>query len=219
MSATAFEISETANWLNRKSFVHNIKKPELLVSGVGQLQTAYSLMKQIHQVRPDLIIQAGIGGSSCSQDLGSLFAIESEQIADLGAQNSAEFQDVFRMGLADPDQYPFKKGKLPNPNQRLLNWSELRLREGTTVNEIKSTDSPVFKRFERPLVESMEGAALHYTALMENIPFLQIRAVSNEIGERNKGAWKLTEAISNLNKGLINLINKLETTDETQLGI
>ena len=32
----------------------------------------------------------------------------------------------------------------------------------------------------------MEGAALHYACIMEHIPFIQLRAVSNFVGERDK---------------------------------
>jgi futalosine hydrolase len=48
----------------------------------------------------------------------------------------------------------------------------------------------------------MEGAALHYTCLMENIPFIQLRAVSNFVGERDKNKWKMKEAIAVLNEKL-----------------
>jgi futalosine hydrolase len=58
-------------------------------------------------------------------------------------------------------------------------------------------------------VESMEGAALHYVCLSEKIPFLQLRGVSNYAGERNKSKWKLKEAIGNLNKELIRLLEDL----------
>jgi futalosine hydrolase len=61
----------------------------------------------------------------------------------------------------------------------------------------------------------MEGAALHYVCLMEEIPFLQIRSVSNLLGDRDKKGWKLKEAIEELNESLIALIQKLEKADET----
>jgi futalosine hydrolase len=57
----------------------------------------------------------------------------------------------------------------------------------------------------------MEGAALHYVGLMENIPFIQIRALSNYIGERDKTKWKLHEAVSNLNAELQRLIKNYST--------
>ena len=42
-----------------------------------------------------------------------------------------------------------------------------------------------------------------------NIPFLQIRAVSNYIGERDKEKWKMKEAINNLNQTILKYVDKL----------
>ena len=55
----------------------------------------------------------------------------------------------------------------------------------------------------------MEGATLHYTCRQAGIPFLQIRAVSNYIGERNKANWKIKEALDNLNQTLLKYIDRL----------
>ena len=60
---------------------------------------------------------------------------------------------------------------------------------------------------------------LNYVCLMEKIPFLQIRSVSNELGERDKTRWKLSEALLHLNEALIVLIQKLQTVDETLFRI
>ena len=61
-----------------------------------------------------------------------------------------------------------------------------------------------------PDIESMEGACFHFAALMEKIPFLQLRAVSNFVGDRNKANWKLEEAIMNLNDALVNYCKTLD---------
>jgi futalosine hydrolase len=53
----------------------------------------------------------------------------------------------------------------------------------------------------------MEGAALHYVCLMENVPFVQIRSISNYIGERNKKKWDMMDSIMNLNDSLMRIIN------------
>jgi futalosine hydrolase len=45
--------------------------------------------------------------------------------------------------------------------------------------------------------------------MKENIPFVQIRSISNYVGERNKQKWKLKEAVQNLNKELIRLVEGL----------
>jgi futalosine hydrolase len=45
----------------------------------------------------------------------------------------------------------------------------------------------------------MEGAAFMYACLIHQIPFAEVRAVSNVVEKRNRASWKLREAIDNLN--------------------
>jgi futalosine hydrolase len=56
----------------------------------------------------------------------------------------------------------------------------------------------------------MEGAAFHYVCLTEKVPFLQLRAVSNYVGERNKKNWNIKLAIENLNKATIEVLHLLQ---------
>ena len=55
----------------------------------------------------------------------------------------------------------------------------------------------------------MEGAALHYVCRSMKVPFLQMRVVSNYIGERDKTKWMLGGAIENLNNTLLQYVDKL----------
>jgi futalosine hydrolase len=55
----------------------------------------------------------------------------------------------------------------------------------------------------------MEGAALHYVCLQQQQSFLQLRGISNAVGERNKEKWATGEAVTNLNKELKILIQNL----------
>ena len=84
--------------------------------------------------------------------------------------------------------------------------------KGITVNKI--TDDAFQNKMIRekfsPAVESMEGAAFHYVCLLERINFLQLRAISNRVGERDKSKWKLKESIENLNKELLRIIENLK---------
>jgi futalosine hydrolase len=54
----------------------------------------------------------------------------------------------------------------------------------------------------KPDIESMEGAAFHYVCLSLGVPFLQIRSISNRVGERDKRKWEMKTAIANLNRAL-----------------
>ena len=80
--------------------------------------------------------------------------------------------------------------------------------KAVTVNKVTDSElqeQQIIRHFD-PDLESMEGAALHYVCLQENVPFLQLRAVSNYVGERDKVKWKMKEAIQNLNTELLTLI-------------
>jgi len=50
---------------------------------------------------------------------------------------------------------------------------------------------------------------LHYIGRDLSIPFIQIRAVSNYVGERNKAKWKMQEAIYNLNETVLQYLDAL----------
>jgi len=218
-SATDFEISETASWLSNHTIGLNALKAKLLITGIGQLQTAYTLQNKIRFERPDLVIQAGIGGAATKEEIGKVYAIGSEQIADLGVMEKAGFSNIFDMGLDNPDRFPFSEGKLKNPYRFLLEWTGLPVLDGITVNEIKSSDFSDLQRNSSLVVESMEGVALHYVCLMEQVPFLQIRSLSNLTGDRDKSRWKIKEAIKSLHETLVHLIQKLEKADETLFRI
>jgi futalosine hydrolase len=82
---------------------------------------------------------------------------------------------------------------------------------GVTVNEITTEEKRIayYKNNLEAKIETMEGAALHYVAMMENIPFIQLRSISNYIGERDKTNWTLSESISNLNIALRSVLQKV----------
>jgi futalosine hydrolase len=84
--------------------------------------------------------------------------------------------------------------------------------KAATVNRI--TDDPIWikslsQKYEAG-IETMEGAAFHYISLVERIPFLQIRAISNWVGERDKRKWAMKPAINNLNIALKELYSKYQ---------
>lgn len=187
------------------------KNIDILITGIGLTATTYSLMKQLRLKKPDLIIQAGVGGCfDTGIAPGKVVVVKQEAIADQSVIELNQLKTLFDLKLVPQDQFPFKKGWLIN-NSDELKKTTLKKVKGISVNEITTSRQKVnfYKETFNPVVESMEGAALHYVCLMENIPFIQLRAVSNYVAERNKNNWNMKESIINLNKELIKLLNKL----------
>ncbi len=181
-------------------------------SGVGMLASAVSLTRMIMEDKPDLVIQAGIAGCfDHSAPLGKVVVVHEENLADMGVEEEGKWKDIFDLKLEKSSYPPFDKRKLPNPWLRQYNLLKLPEVSAITINEI-STDPERIQQWIKkyaPVTESMEGAALHYICRDANIPFLQIRALSNYVGERNKANWKIQESITHLNQTLVRYIDKL----------
>ena len=174
------------------------------ITGIGAMMSGWWLGKYLAEIHPQLVIQAGVAGSFYPDwKPGQAMAIQKDFIGDLGAWESDGFQDVFRLGLLAESQPPFQEGWLVNPHTRLLKESGLPLASSVTVNEI-STDPKDIRRFQQSgvMLETMEGAALHFACLQSGTPFVQIRTISNTVGVRDKQHWELSAAIDSLNQYL-----------------
>ena len=55
----------------------------------------------------------------------------------------------------------------------------------------------------------MEGAAFHYVCLEAGVPFLQLRGLSNLVGDRNKSRWQMTTALNSVRDALFLTIDRL----------
>ncbi len=214
-AATTFEIQPTIDYLAKKT---SSGVPPL-ITGVGSLATTWSLMRQIDRSRPDLIIQAGIAGCFTGRKPGEVLVVREEMLADLGVWEDQRFKTLFDLKLADSEAAPFSNGRLVNPYQQLLSLTSLDPVSAITVNEITTDPARIawYQQNTAAVVESMEGGGLHYVCLREKIPFVQLRAVSNDIGVRDKTKWDIRSAILNLNEQLISLLEKLEKNTDAIL--
>ena len=184
---------------------------DVLITGVGIPSVLYHLQKRIHQLEYDLIIQAGIAGTfDHNIPLSKTVIVKQDCFADLGIEENQNYTPVFKTEFADKDEYPFENGWLINSGAHLIK-ANLPLVKAITVNKVSDSDlqkQQFIKEFNAD-IETMEGAALHYVCLQENVAFLQMRSISNHIGERDKTKWKIRQAIENLNTELTILIKKL----------
>jgi futalosine hydrolase len=53
----------------------------------------------------------------------------------------------------------------------------------------------------------MEGAAVAYVCERFDVPWVQIRAISNMVEPRNRSAWDIPLAIKNLHFEVLNYLN------------
>ena len=210
VAATKREIQPALNFLQKHDFRFAGNDIDVLITGVGGISTTYLLMDEIKDHRPDYLLQAGIAGSfSENAPPGSLIFINEEVLGDMGVEEKEEWIDFFDLGLHEANNGPFKGKSLVNPYCK--DWSNqgIPFGRGVTINEITTRPLRIqqLKQKYAPVIESMEGAAFHYTGIMESIPFMQVRAISNYIGERDKTKWEMHEAIDTLNIQLVEFLH------------
>jgi futalosine hydrolase len=83
-------------------------------------------------------------------------------------EENNEFKDVFDMGLPQISD-PYTGKNLVNNEGEMLQRYNLPLVKAVTINEITTRPARIqqLQQKYQPVVESMEGAAFHYIALME----------------------------------------------------
>ena len=186
-----------------------------LLTGIGTTSTSYRLTKLLSGDKFDLAINIGIAGSFSDEfPIGSVAVIEKEFFGDLGFETFTGFQTLFDYKILDADTFPFKSGALHAPEMAPKIEAVLSEYQRATAVTVQTVSGLPEKRSRlehdfKPQIESMEGAAFFYVCALEGIPFIEIRSVSNEVGERDRGKWNIPLALTVLKGACVKLLKTL----------
>ncbi|TCJ17864.1 futalosine hydrolase [Flaviaesturariibacter flavus] len=206
-AATEFEIAPVLESLPRFE-----GRVDVLITGVGMLESTWNLAARLISDRPGYLVQAGIAGAVApGQALGETVLIRRDTVGDLGVEEGGGFRSVFDLGFGDPAAAPWTDGWLVN-NSVLPLFPGLAWCDAVTVNEISTAPERIGHYAALGAsAESMEGAAFHYAALRSGLPFVQLRSFSNAAGVRDKSRWSIGPAIKQLNVHLLDVLTKLDS--------
>lgn len=158
----------------------------------------------------DLVVSAGIaGGFQPEAPVGSLVIADEITAADLGAETPDGFLPVTELGFGTVTHRP------PNALVRDL-AAATGARPGAvlTVSTVTGTAARAAElraRHPRALAEAMEGFGVAEAAAAHGVPVLEIRAVSNPVGPRDRAAWRIGDALAALTEGFGKLAPVLES--------
>jgi futalosine hydrolase len=199
----------------RKSFFEYERKDMHLfpfITGYGMMQSAYALGKLEIIKDMDFVICAGLCATVTRVlDLGQVVNVHTEIFGDFGREeHDGTLTDIHDLQLIDPNLYPFRKAKLTN--EQLINPLKYKVVNGMTVNKILgSTESIERMNYKYHAdIESFEGLAYAYACMMQHMPFMHIRAISQFVEPMASDSGDLDLAIDNLNEALIRFINYFE---------
>ncbi|WAL96221.1 futalosine hydrolase [Streptomyces sp. Je 1-369] len=175
---------------------------DTLAVGVGPAAaaagTATALARAAAEGRPyTLVVSAGIGGGFLpAAPVGSLVVADEITVADLGAETPEGFAPVTELGFGAVTHRP-----PPSLVRELADACGAATGTVLTVSTVTGSAeraAALRLRHPRALAEAMEGFGVAEAAVLHGLPVIEVRAVSNPVGPRDRAAWRIGDALAAL---------------------
>ncbi|MCW3843387.1 futalosine hydrolase [Micromonospora yasonensis] len=150
------------------------------------------------------VVSAGIAGGFVGRvAVGGTVLATRSVAADLGAESPEGFLPIEELGMspellgtgsvvpADPALLAALRSALPDAVVGAV------LTINTVTGTAEST-AALAARHPDAVAEAMEGYGVAVAAAQAGLPFAELRTVSNPIGPRDRGAWRMREAFAAL---------------------
>lgn len=190
--------SSTTSGVTRRILVVAATEPELcgrpgLACGVGPVEAASATARALALDRPDAVLHVGLAGGR-GLAAGSMVVGTEAVYADI----SAVIPVISRLE-PDPDL-------LSSVSRLLPDALALPIAMSAAVGALHGAGT------EGPKVEAMEGFAVLRACELAGVPAVELRAISNEIGESDRRRWHVDVALDALARVLPILSADLTST-------
>lgn len=192
-------------------------RADLLAAGVGPAAaaaaTATALTVAALRDEPyDLVVAAGIGGGFVPHaPVGSVVVADRMIAADLGADSADGFLSVETLG--------FGKAKVASPPRLAATVAQALFAAHAPILTVSTATGTPARAHALSAAhpgagaEAMEGFGVAQAATAHAVPVLEIRTISNEVGPRDRSAWRIGEALTALQEAFASLRTVLEKGD------
>lgn len=177
---------------------------DIVTTGVGKANAAAATALAIARTRPRAVLLCGIGGAYRGAGLavGDVALAVAEVHLDSGVGFGEAWRGMDELGFPLVEGPPARFNRLDLDAERVRALARrLGVRacafgtaEAVTADAVQAE---ALQRRHGVCVESMEGAAAAQVALALGIPFVELRGVSNEVGDRDRTRWDVPRAVRN----------------------
>lgn len=197
------------------------ERADVQLAGVGPASaaaataTALARAGQTEGGAYSLVVSAGIGGDDFARDHKRSDAGDlGESAADLGAETQDGFAGVDELGFGSP--------RIVVADELAARWTAA-LREAglpvhygpiltlSTVTGTAETARSLTERYPGAGAEAMEGFGVAEAARQLGVPVLELRAISNAVGPRQRELWKIGDALQALEQACAKLPEVLQS--------
>ncbi|MEW6326257.1 MAG: futalosine hydrolase [Thermodesulfobacteriota bacterium] len=174
---------------------------DFLVTGVGPIESAISLMRFLEREQADGVILFGIGGAYTEKgvDVLDICLAEEEHFGDFGIAMHDEihyFTDEMLTGKRDFD---LRNSLLDQVESGLIALG-IPFKKGpfVTVHACSGTlkRGNILRDKFNAICENMEGAAIARVCELHDVPLVELRCISNMVKDRDTSIWRVKEAVA-----------------------
>lgn len=174
---------------------------EILVTGVGPVEAAANVSRALAQGRYELVVNAGLGGAfdGCAAIGDGVVVAEDRMELDLETGSPLSLPD----GLHVADRAASSLDLADRVTE--LGFAALR---GVTVARVTALDATAHRLYVGGAqVESMEGFAVLRAAEIAGVPAIELRGISNRVGDRARSGWDFRAGLVGLQRVLDALLS------------
>jgi len=236
LTATAFEQDALKRSISQpatRTFAHRprtegilgTRRVALIETGIGAVNTAQALTAALETGPPDFVLQVGVGGAYARSRLnvGDLAVATEENDGEMGVLAPDGWHPADLIGipvlsknLDHYNRFPLDAVLARRAATMLLNarpdgTSAVRFGPFVTVQQcsgLAARGNELASRFNA-ICENMEGAAAAHVCALYEVPFIELRGISNLVEDRNTATWKLPLASGNAQRAARVLIADL----------
>ena len=200
-----------------------LQSANLVVTGIGAVNTAHALAQYLAtNPRPSLVIQTGVAGAYVPANIpvGSVLLADTEIYGDVGVMTNDGWRPMEEIGIPLVEANGSRKARFnyfPLDAPLVKRASEvagpLVARTGkfltlSQVTGVRALGDSLHERFGA-LCETMEGAAAAHVCALHDVPFLEVRGISNLVENRDRSKWKISEAADAAQSVVLKLLSSL----------
>jgi futalosine hydrolase len=192
-------VAQELEWLGPRAGV------EMLVAGIGPVDTAARVARALYAHKYDMVVNAGIAGAFSGVAHVGDGVVVGEELYELQQENGTPLALPGGNVLAD---------RVPSDSQLIEAITALGfpLVRGITVSAVTATDATAARlRGRGAEIESMEGFAVLRAAQLAGVPAIEVRGISNIVGERATSEWNFDAGIHGLRRVLNATLDLLYT--------
>jgi len=192
--------------------------------GIGKTNAAHGTTLLLEKFYPSLLLLTGCGGAYRGSGLqpGDLAIANQEIFGEEGVITPQGWRSTHFLNLPllrkgdriyynsfDIDQAVLNRGLT------ILQKFNPKVGPFITISEVSGTQQKAEEMEQRfhGICENMEGAAVAQLCTLYEVPFLEIRGISNLVKERNRKEWDLAAAAHISQQAALNLAVRWEETN------